>query len=258
VTLTGEIVDPWGAVTGGAVEAGGTGMLRKRREIKDLESEVAGLGKRVTAIEEDVLTLEAAIDIDTRAEARLSDEVHKAELELLHREKDASALREETVRTESRAALLAAERSERAARRTEFRGEIDRSSAMLRDLEDGHSSAQASIETLQRELAAEREDLERARTEITDIRMVVTSFQEKQAAAAKGLEALALAGADLADRLRKREAEIGEIAGKVREFEAAIAAAEEEIRGPRGPAGVPRREDTGPFLPRGGGPPDAP
>jgi chromosome segregation protein len=231
VTLTGEIVDPWGAVTGGAVEAGGTGMLRKRREIKDLESEVAGLGKRVTAIEEDVLTLEAAIDIDTRAEARLSDEVHKAELELLHREKDASALREEAVRTESRAALLAAERSERAARRTEFRGEIDRSSAMLRDLEDGHSSAQASIETLQRELAAEREDLERARTEITDIRMVVTSFQEKQAAAAKGLEALALAGADLADRLRKREAEIGEIAGKVREFEAAIAAAEEEIRG---------------------------
>jgi chromosome segregation protein len=206
-------------------------MLRKRREIKDLESEVAGLGKRAAAIEEDVAVLEAAIDVDTRAEARLSDEVHKAELELLHREKDASALREETVRTGSRAALLAAERSDRAARRAEFRGEIDRSSAMLRDLEDGHSSAQASIETLQRELASEREDLERARTEITEIRMVVTSFQEKQAAAAKGLEALALAGSDLADRLRKREAEIGEIAGKVSAFEAAIASAEEEIRG---------------------------
>jgi chromosome segregation protein len=231
VTLTGEIVDPWGAVTGGAIEAGGTGMLRKRREIKDLESEVASLGKRVAAIEVDVVTLEAAIEVDTRAEAQLSDDIHKAELELLHREKDASALREETVRTESRAALLAAERSERAARRTEFRGEIERSSAMLRDLEDGHSSAQASIETLRRELVSERENLERARTEITEIRMVVTSFQEKQAAAAKSLEALALAGADLADRLRKREAEIGEIAGKVNEFEAAIASAEEEIRG---------------------------
>ncbi|MHB8844562.1 MAG: chromosome segregation protein SMC [Nitrospirota bacterium] len=231
VTLGGEIVDPWGAVTGGAVEAGGSGMLRKRREIKDLESEVAGLGKRVAAMEEALRTLEAAIDDDTRAEARLSDEVHKAELELLHREKDASALREETVRTESRAALLAAERTERSARRTEFRAEIERSSAMLRDLEDGHSSAQASIEALQRELSAERENLERSRTEITEVRMIVTSFQEKQAAAAKGLEALALAGTDLADRLRKREAEVGEIAGKVAEFEAAIASAEEEIRG---------------------------
>ncbi len=231
VTLTGEIVDPWGAVTGGAVEAGGSGMLRKRREIKDLESEVAGLDVRIAAIEQDVLALASAIETDTRAEAELSDEVHKAELELLHQEKDATALREEANRTDARAATLAAERAERAEQRMEFRAEIDRSSAMLKDLEDGHSSAQASIETLQRELAAERENLEQARAGITDVRMAVTSFQEKQAAAAKGIEALELAGADLAGRLRKREAEIGEIAGKVREFETAIAAAEEEIRG---------------------------
>ena len=231
VTLTGEIVDPWGAVTGGTADAGGSGMLRKRREIKDLESEVAALGARITGIEQDVHALEASIKADTRAEAELSDEVHKAELELLHQEKDADALRDEANRTEARANTLAAERAERAARRTEFRTEIDRSSAMLRDLEDGHSSAQASIETLQRELAAERENLETTRAGITDIRMAVAALQEKQAAAAKGVEALELAGVDLAERLRKREAEIGEIAGKVRELDAAITAAEEEIRG---------------------------
>ncbi|MBS1192499.1 MAG: chromosome segregation protein, partial [Nitrospirae bacterium] len=231
VTLTGEIVDPWGAVTGGTADAGGSGMLRKRREIKDLESEVAALGARITGIEQDVHALEASIKADTRAEAELSDEVHKAELELLHQEKDAAALREEANRTEARANTLAAERAERAARRTEFHTEIDRSSAMLRDLEDGHSSAQASIETLQRELAAERENLETARAGITDIRMAVAALQEKQAAAAKNVETLELAGVDLAERLRKREAEIGEIAGKVRELEAAITAAEEEIRG---------------------------
>ncbi|NTW67419.1 MAG: chromosome segregation protein SMC [Nitrospirae bacterium] len=231
VTLTGEIVDPWGAVTGGAAEAGGSGMLRKRREIKDLESEVAALGARITGLEQDVHALEASIKADTRAEAELSDEVHKAELELLHQEKDAAALRDEANRSSARANTLAAERAERAARRRSFRTEIDRSSAMLRDLEDGHSSAQASIETLQRELSSERENLETARAGITDIRMAVAALQEKQAAAAKGAEALELAGVDLAERLRKREAEIGEIAGKVRELEAAITAAEEEIRG---------------------------
>ena len=51
VTLSGEIVDPWGAVTGGAVEAGGTGMLTKRREIKDLEHEVAELRREIAGLE---------------------------------------------------------------------------------------------------------------------------------------------------------------------------------------------------------------
>jgi chromosome segregation protein len=231
VTLTGEIVDPWGAVTGGAADAGGSGMLRKRREIKDLESEVIELGKRIAAIEVEVSSLEASISADTRAEAELSDEAHKAELELLHQEKDAAALREESSRTEARVNTLAAERAERSARRTDFRAEIDRSSAMLRDLEDGHSSAQASIETIQRELAGERERLEAARTTITEVRMAVAALQEKQSASDTNLSALIEAGADLAERLRKREAEVAEIAGKVGEFEAAIAAAEQEIRG---------------------------
>jgi chromosome segregation protein len=102
---------------------------------------------------------------------------------------------------------------------------------MLTDLEDGHSSAQASIESIQRELAAERDNMEKARAGITEVRMAVTSYQEKHAAAEKGLAALALTALDLAERLRKRQSEIGEIADKVREFEVAIAAAEEEIRG---------------------------
>jgi len=231
VTLTGEIVDPWGAFTGGAVEAGGSGMLRKRREIKDLETEVAGLTTRIADLENTARTLEASIEENTRTEARLSEEVHKAELELLHQEKDATALREETGRTDARVTTLASERTERSSRRTEFRAEIERSSTMLKDLEDGHSSAQASIETLQRELAAERENLEKARAAITEVRMSVTSYQEKHAAAEKGLAALALTVADLAERLHKRRSELGEIGEKVREFEAAIAAAEEEIRG---------------------------
>ena len=231
VTLTGEIVDPWGAVTGGTADAGGSGMLRKRREIKDLEHEVAGLGKRVAEIETEVRSLEASIESDTKTEAELSDESHRAELELLHQEKDAASLRDEAERTGRRSELLASERTERALRRSEFRGEIERSSAMLRDLEDGHSTAQASIESLQRELAAEREHLEAARTAITEVRMAVTALQEKQSGVDANLAALAQAGSDLAERLAKREAEISEIAEKVGGFEAAIAAAEQEISG---------------------------
>jgi chromosome segregation protein len=231
VTLTGEIVDAWGAVTGGTADTSGTGMLQKRREIKDLEHEVAALGERIAVIEDQVRTVEGAIEADKKAEAEFAEQAHRAELELLHREKDAAAIRDEAGRTDTRIAALAAEAAARASQRGEIHADVERSSILLKDLEDGHTNAQAGIETIQRELGAEREELERSRHEITEVRMAVTALQEKQTAAVKGLAVLAETGADLAERLRSREQEIGEIAVKVAELETAIAAAEEEIRG---------------------------
>ncbi len=231
VTLSGEIVDPWGAVTGGAVETAGSGMLRKRREIKDLENEVAGLERRIAEIEADAESLASSIEADTKDEARLSEEVHRAELELLHREKDAASTRDEAARADARVTVLSAERDERSSRRAAFRAEIEQAAAMLRDLEDGHSTAQAGIETLQRELTQEREELETARAAITEVRMAVTALQEKHAAAEKNLATLARDDRELADRIARREDEIAGIAGKVEELEAAITGGEQEIRG---------------------------
>ena len=230
VTLTGEIVDPWGAVTGGTADTSGTGMLQKRREIKDLEHEVTELAQRVAAIEEEVQTVEAAIAVEKKAEADFAEQAHQAELELLHQQKDVTALRDETARSDGRMAALTAESTVRATQRGDVQAEVERSLALLRNLEGGDSAAQASMEILLRELGAERDNIERARHEITEVRMDVTALQEKQAAAANGLAKLSSTEAELAERLRSREQEIGVITEKVAELERAITAAEEEIR----------------------------
>ncbi len=231
VTLAGEIVDPWGAVTGGATEAVSSGILRKRREIKDLEHEVAELAAAVKEMEQELRTVEAAIESDKQAEAGLSRNIHEAELELVNREKDGAALRDELGRAEQRVQTLENESAGRAAQRTGIAGEMEKSSAVLRGLEAGQTSAQANIEALQRELAAEKGVLEKARAEITEVKLEVAALQEKQAAAAKGLAVLSGAETDLTDRLAKREAEIAGIASKVRELESSISAAEAEIGG---------------------------
>jgi chromosome segregation protein len=230
VTLTGEIVDPWGAVTGGTADTSGTGMLQKRREIKDLEQEVTELARRVSAIEDEVRTVESAIATEKKAEADFSEQAHQAELDLLHQQKDATTLRDEASRTGQRAQALATENNLRATQRGDIQAEVERATTLLRSLEDGHTTAQASIEALQRELGAERENIERARHEITEVRMAVTALQEKQKAAEDGLSKLAETEQDLAERLRAREHEIRSIAAKVDELGASITAAEEEIR----------------------------
>ena len=229
VTLSGEILDPWGAVTGGAVEAGGSGMLTKRREIKDLEHEITELTAQVTMLEAELHSVETSIASDTRIEAELAQMAHRMEIEFVNREKDCAAVRDEIGRAGERTRTLEADAAGRSAQRRELHEGIEKASETLKGLEEGHSSAQAGIEALQTELSIKKDRLESSRTEITDLRMIVTALQEQQAAASRSLTALMNAETELSERLVKREAELGSIAAKMTELEAVIAEASTEI-----------------------------
>jgi len=230
VTLSGEIVDPWGAVTGGTVEATGTGMLTKRREIKDLEHELAELGTRIVVLEAELISVEASIASDTRIESELSQQIHRMELEFVNCEKDCTTIRDDIGRASDRIRTLDAEAAERATLRLELNSGIERSTEALRNLETGHSNAQANIEAIQAELFRKKEGLDAARSAITELKMELTSLQEKQAAAARNIAALVRTETELNERLAKREAEITGIAAKLIELESAITDAETEIR----------------------------
>ncbi|MGC1454605.1 MAG: chromosome segregation protein SMC [Nitrospirota bacterium] len=230
VTLSGEIVDPWGAVTGGAVDTTGTGMLTKRREIKDIEHELAELRARIAVLEAELTSVEASIVSDTRIEAELSGQVHRIELDLVNGVKDRTTVRDDIGRAAERARTLAAEAAGRAALLQELNTGIEQSREKLRSLEAGHSNAKSDIEVIQIELSLKKEKLDAARSAITDIKMEITALQEKQAAAARTIATLVLTETEMTERLAKREAEITSIAAKLIELESAIAKAENEIK----------------------------
>ena len=225
VTLAGEIVDPWGAVTGG------TGMLTKRRDIKDLEHEVAELKTAAAGLEAELMLVEASIDADKNHETELSRSIHSMEIETVNKDKDSGAVRDEIARTRERVDSLEAEAADRATQARELASGLDLAKETLQRLEAGHTNAQASIEALQVELSQKKENLEAARVEITDIRMEVAALQEKHAAVTRTFEALLRSEADILDRLTKREAEIAGIASKLVELDSSIRTAETEIKG---------------------------
>jgi len=231
VTLSGEIVDPWGAVTGGAVEAVGTGMLTKRREIKDLEHEVADLTVAIARLEAELSSADTAIESDKKIEAELAQQIHRMEIEFVNKEKDRTAIGDEIGRAQERTRTLDSEAAERASQRQELKAEMEHASEVLHGLEAGHTNAQANIESLQVELSLKKEELETARAAITEIRMEITSLQEKQAAASRNAETLFRAESELSERLAKRESEITGIAEKLTGLEAAIMETETEIKG---------------------------
>ncbi len=231
VTLGGEIVDPCGALTGGAAEASGTGMLTKRREIKDLEHEVTELKQSAAGLEAELKAVETAIGTDTGTEAELSEKIHRLEIEFVNREKDNAAVQDEINRAGGRAKTIETDAATRAALRQELNQTVAESTEVLRGLEAGHTNAQASIESLQAELSVQKDELETARAGITDVRMEITALQEKQAGALRNIAALAETEAELAERLAKREADITDIATKLTELESAITNAGAEIKG---------------------------
>ncbi len=230
VTLSGEIIDPWGAVTGGAVENGNSGILAKRREIKDLEREVAGLSGRVSELELALSEAEAETAYNKKAESEVTELLHRTELELINKENDGAAVREDLARTEQRSNVLASEDAERTARKKGLEEELEKCAAALLRLEQGRTTAEENIETIRRDIAEQRESLETRRAEITELMMAVAGLQEKRDAIANNLSSLAKNEADLSERLKKREGEISDIASKLKELESSITAVEEEIR----------------------------
>jgi chromosome segregation protein len=231
VTLSGEIVDPWGAVTGGGIDATGTGMLTKRREIKDIEHELTGIRARIAVLESELISVEASIVSDTGMEADLSRQIHRMELELVNGEKDRTSIRDDIGRSTERTRTLDTDAAGRAAVRQELKTGIEQSVEALRNLETGHSNAQSNIDAIQVELAHQKEGLDAARSVITELKMELTALQEKQAGAARTIASLVLTETDMTERLAKRETEITAIAAKLLELESAITSAETEIKG---------------------------
>ncbi len=206
-------------------------MLTKRREIKDLEHEVSVITAQAAKLESELRTVETAIASDTKTEAELSQIVHRLEIEHVNGEKDCTAVSEEIGRSTERCTVLEAEARERETMRHALNADIQKSEVVLRDLETGHSNAQASAEALQAELSRTKQTLESARAEIMELRMQLAGLQEKQAASARSIDALLRTEADLMDRIGKREAGIAGVASRLAELHASIQEAETEIKG---------------------------
>ncbi len=112
VTLDGEVLDPYGVVTGGPLEGEGHGALQRRREVQELEetvrafeAEFALATERHRTLQSRLLQLEAALK-------GLDRDGREKELALLEQEKDLARVGEELERVAGRQGQLEIERTQ--------------------------------------------------------------------------------------------------------------------------------------------------
>jgi chromosome segregation protein len=229
VTLTGEILDFAGAVTGGAIEAAGTGMLTKRREIKDLELQVASLTVSAAKLESEIATREQDLASLKDEETSLAEAIHTADLEFVHKEKDRLACIDGQTKIEARLESIDAELAGREAQRQTFVAEINAATETLAGHETGHTNTQTEINAIQAGLDEQRHALEVVRTETTDVKMELAALQEKASNAARQIEASLRTDKEIAEKIALCETDITSIAAQIEELELAGADSESRI-----------------------------
>jgi chromosome segregation protein len=112
VTLDGEVLDPWGVVTGGPLEGEGHGALQRRREVQELQDVVRAFEAEFALAQERHRTLQARLLQLEAALKSLDKDGHEKDLALRDQEKDLTRLGEELERVGERIGQLEAERAQ--------------------------------------------------------------------------------------------------------------------------------------------------
>lgn len=109
VTLDGEVVDPYGVVSGGSIEDKSATLLEKKRAIRELAEQVRSLDTKARWQEEEVKKSEHRLQNLSASLENLKKDSHSEELKILNYEKDLSHLKSESDRLVSRRDSLSVE-----------------------------------------------------------------------------------------------------------------------------------------------------
>jgi chromosome segregation protein len=111
VTLDGEVLDPYGVVTGGPLEGEGHGALQRRREVQELEETVRQFEAEYALAQERHRTLQTRVLQLESALKTIDKDGREKDLAVLEQEKDLARVAEELDRLAARVGQLEVERT---------------------------------------------------------------------------------------------------------------------------------------------------
>ncbi len=230
VTRDGDVIDPAGVMTGGTGGDVARQFLSRRREIGELEEEVAGLNHELHGAEREFGTVSHRIQVALQAVERLSQDSHAEELKLVHQEKDVSHLRQELVRLQGE--------KERLLQEIEFVGaeitHLIEEAAARRDTVIRQEARKVAVEE---ELAIHRAVLERLGGELETRQAQLTGLKTELASQEAGATHITGELSRISQQLEEICAEIargGQVVAqgtdRIEELRASQAAKEGELR----------------------------
>jgi chromosome segregation protein len=228
VTLDGDVLETNGALTGGSSSAGG-GLLSKKREIRELASEVDNIQAKNRADEDRLAEHKDESDRQEQKLKALHETVNEKRLSAVAVERDLAALDSELDRVEKKIEVLGIE----SAQRVQEENEVAQGVTAIRAELDGHEADRLKredrISELQEELKAVKGGLELDREVLTTKKMGLSALIQKHESSARDIKRADLRAEELAGKAGRLDAEAREIDTRRAELTAGKSEAEENI-----------------------------
>ncbi len=186
VTLNGEVLEPQGTVLCGS----GSGILRLRRQIRELEAAVGKTAGLIAEVESSIADSEARME-------ELKDLLGSVDSEIVSQEKELSLLQaserrlsEERERLGKKLGLIRLDIEGLRKELDALQEEISSKREEIRTEEDGKRSIESDLALLQEELSLRRSGLEEKRHLLTDLKVEINGLTERLGSVTRERDAL--------------------------------------------------------------------
>jgi chromosome segregation protein len=210
VTLDGEVLEPYGSLTGGSQSTAG-GILSKKREIRELTTEVSAIETELKTSEERHAELKKETEGFESGLKTLHDTIGENRVATVGAEKDLASLEAELGRVLRKIEVLEVE----AAQREQEELEISEGMSLLRtELEEASAARQDKeglLADLQEELKVVKAEMEDEREALTGKKMEMSALLQKHESSARDIKLADVRKEELArksDRLAEEAAGI--------------------------------------------------
>jgi chromosome segregation protein len=228
VTLSGEVLDPVGVLTGGFGQGVSAGILAQKREINDLGDAVRMLEAKVTIAEERHQAQKQRIVDLERTITRLDRQKHQGEISIVGLEQDLRRLREDLARAQSEKRSLGEEIEAMRSKLEALLGEERGSKARIAELVERKAAAEAAVSRASAEVLERKSAAKEVARGVTDLEVSAAQNREKRDSSKKAFERAEKRLGEVIARLERIEELLGATREELARVEGRIAAANDQ------------------------------
>ncbi|MBI2068184.1 MAG: AAA family ATPase [Deltaproteobacteria bacterium] len=187
VTLEGEVVDPFGVVSGGSAGLPGKMLLEKKREIRELRIEVARLEEEISLKEDSVSQFEGtlselSLDLEDLNRRKHEEDIKKISLDkegehLTKELKRLQEVEEALRRAEEKINRLQEEKESEQAERAVLQGKVEALTLSADQIRKEHQAISRTLEEEEARTRTLRKEYDLARSHTGDLRVTLSRLE---------------------------------------------------------------------------------
>lgn len=229
VTLEGDVVNPGGAMTGGAFKNNSTQFLSRKRELKTLEATIETRRAQLASAKESHQTLLARREEATETLKTLTEKIQALSMALNSQNMKIHQIDSDMTKCDVELEELVLEEENLLSQKGQLTGQISALDDVLKENEVNREQAETTVKEGMAKTAAMKEKKEQVMADMTKLKVSHTALVEQRSHAQSNIDRMNREISDAKGTAQKLEEEMAQNRRQIEEKEALIIRYREEV-----------------------------